>query len=145
MKTLIYELFSGVGFCNQLFSLETAIYLANISGRKLVLLIKNPLCHCGKPDWNYGYLLNFFTNDFLQYLPNGFDVYYKTLPKDILDIINNSDKTKKLEYSARFSNLVFVDKDLDTKENENSIKDYCHYRKKDFYNLMNLMILNIFL
>ena len=132
MKTLIYELFSGVGFCNQLFSLETAIYLANISRRKLVLLIKNPLCHCGKPDWNYGYLLNFFTNDFLQYLPNGFDVYYKNTPKDILDIINNSDKTKKLVYSARFSNLVFVDKDLDTKENENKIKDYCHYRKKEF-------------
>ena len=29
MKYLIYELFSGVGFCNQLFSLETSIYLAN--------------------------------------------------------------------------------------------------------------------
>jgi hypothetical protein len=28
MKYLIYDLFSGVGFCNQLFSLETAIYLA---------------------------------------------------------------------------------------------------------------------
>ena len=47
VKTLIYELFSGVGFCNQLFSLETAIYLANISNRKLILLIRNPLCHCG--------------------------------------------------------------------------------------------------
>ena len=78
MKTLIYELFSGVGFCNQLFSLETAIYLANISKRKLILLIRNPLCHCGTSSWDYGYLLNFFTNDFLQYLPNGFDVYYKT-------------------------------------------------------------------
>ena len=48
VKTLIYELFSGVGFCNQLFSLETAIYLANISNRKLILLIRNPLYHYGK-------------------------------------------------------------------------------------------------
>jgi len=46
-KYLVYELFSGVGFYNQLFSLETAIYLANISNRKLILFIKNPLCHCG--------------------------------------------------------------------------------------------------
>ena len=36
MKYLIYELFSGVGLCNQLFSLETGIYLANILNRKLI-------------------------------------------------------------------------------------------------------------
>jgi len=41
MKCLIYEQFSGVGLCNQLFSFETAIYLANITNRKLILLIKN--------------------------------------------------------------------------------------------------------
>ena len=35
MKSLIYEQFSGVGLCNQLFSFETAIYLANITNRKL--------------------------------------------------------------------------------------------------------------
>ena len=39
MKYLIYELFCGVGFCNQLFSLETSIYLANITNRKLFLLL----------------------------------------------------------------------------------------------------------
>ena len=66
MKTLIFELFSGVGLCNQIFSLETAIYLAHISQRKLILLILNPLCHCGKSSWDYGYLLNFFTNDFFN-------------------------------------------------------------------------------
>ena len=59
MKFLIYELFSGVGLCNQIFSLETAIYLAHISNRKLLLLVKNPLCHCGKASWDYGYLLNY--------------------------------------------------------------------------------------
>tara|TARA_B100001093_G_scaffold226079_1_gene216649 strand:- start:650 stop:2578 length:1929 start_codon:yes stop_codon:yes gene_type:complete len=132
VKTLIYELFSGVGFCNQLFSLETAIYLANISNRKLILLIKNPLCHCGSASWDYGYLLNYFTNDFLEFLPNGFDVYYKQPPKNILDIINNKEKTKTFVYSDKFSNLVFVDKNLDTAEHIQNIKNYCHYRKKEY-------------
>ena len=59
MKYLIYELFSGVGLCNQIFSLEAGIYLASLTNRKLILLIKNPLCHCGKSTWDYGYLLNF--------------------------------------------------------------------------------------
>jgi len=63
MNCLVYDLFSGVGFCNQLFSLETAIYLANITSRKLVLLIKNPLCHCGSSSWNYGTFLDFFSDD----------------------------------------------------------------------------------
>ena len=130
MKYLIYELFSGVGFFNQVFSLETAIYLANISKRKLILLIKNPLCHCGRNSWDYGYLLNYFSNDFLNYLPHGFDVYYKDVPQEIKKIINNSKISKTLVYPSRFSQLVFVDKILDTKENEEDIKTFCHYRSK---------------
>lgn len=132
VKILIYELFSGVGFCNQLFSLETAIYLANISNRKLILIIRNPLCHCGKSDWDYGYFLNFFTNDFLQYLPNGFDVYYKDVPTSINNIIDDKNKCKTFNYIERFSNLVFIDKQLDTSNNYNNIKDFCNYRKKEF-------------
>lgn len=132
MKYLIYELFSGVGLCNQLFSLETAIYLANISDRKLILLIKNPLCHCGKATWDYGYLLNFLTNDFLNYLPQGFDVYYNSIPPDINKIIKNETLTKKIIYSNRFSQLVFVDKHLDTDENKEDIKDFCHSRSKSY-------------
>ncbi len=131
-KVLIYELFSGVGLCNQLFSLETAIYLANISNRKLILLIKNPLCHCGNSSWDYGYLLNYFTNDFLQYLPNGFDVYYKIIPNELLDIINNNSLTHQFKYCEKFANLVFIDKILDTEENKKNIQDFCHWRKKEF-------------
>ena len=41
MKYLIYKQFSGVGYCNQLFSLETALYLSAILNRKLILLIEN--------------------------------------------------------------------------------------------------------
>ena len=130
MKYLIYELFSGVGFCNQLFSLETSIYLANISERKLILLIKNPLCHCGRASWDYGYLLNFFTNDFLNFLPYGFEVYYKNIPDNINNIIDDDKLTKKLEYSNRFSQLVFVDKHLDIKINHEDINNFCHSRTK---------------
>ena len=94
MKSLIYEQFSGVGLCNQLFSFETAIYLANITNRKLILLIKNQICHAGRAKWDYGYFLNYFTNDFLEYLPNGFEVYYKDIPDMVKEILNNHKKEK---------------------------------------------------
>ena len=132
MKYLIYELFSGVGLCNQLFSLETAIYMANISKRKLILLIKSPLCHCGKASWDYGYLLNFFTNDFLNYLPYGFEVYYKNIPDNINVIINDNKQTKKMVYDSRFSQLVFVDRVLDTRMNQPDIMSFCHNRNKTY-------------
>ena len=87
MKTLIYELFSGVGFCNQLFSLETAIYLSNILNRKLVLIIKYPLCHCGRTSWEYGKFLSFFSDKYKNYLPYGLDVYYgNDIPNEIKKI-----------------------------------------------------------
>jgi hypothetical protein len=130
MKFLIYELFSGVGLCNQLFSFETAIYLANISKRKLILLIKNPLCHTGKASWDYGYFLNFFTNDFLNYLPNGFEVYYKDIPDMVKEILNNTKETITFKYPDRFSQVVFVDKKLDTMSNEMDIKEFCNHRTK---------------
>ena len=57
---LIFDLFSGVGFCNQLFSLETAVYLANISNRHLVLCVRFPLSHCGRVNWEYGFFPDFF-------------------------------------------------------------------------------------
>lgn len=132
MKYLIYKLFSGVGFCNQLFSLETAIYMANITRRKLILLIPHPLCHCGRASWDYGYFLNYFTSDFLTYLPYGLEVHYKSIPSNITDIINNQDKCKQLKYSCSFNNLVFVDKELDTEENIKDIKEFRHYREKTF-------------
>jgi hypothetical protein len=121
MKYLIYELFSGVGFCNQLFSLETAIYLANISDRKLILLIRTPLCHCGKASWNYGKFLEFFSDDYKEFLPHGLDVHYGKISSDILDIINNEYITKKLIYKRRFSQLVFVDNNLNTEKNRDDI------------------------
>jgi len=131
MKYLVYELFSGVGLCNQLFSFETAIYLANVMKRKLILIIKNPLCHCGRSSWEFGYFLNFFTNDYEKYLPNGFEVYYKDLPKELLPHL----RTNKTLETDKFSNIVFVDHDLITTANQQNIKDFCHYRKPVSFNL----------
>ena len=117
MKYLVYELFSGVGLCNQLFSLETAVYLSNISKRKLIILIKNPLCNCGKSSWEFGNLIAFFENNFLDYLPYGLEICHSSVPLKLKQILENKDKTQKMNYKSRFSNLVFVDKKLETKEN----------------------------
>ena len=131
MKYLIFELFSGVGLCNQLFSLETGIYLASIMDRKLILLIKNPLCHCGKASWDYGYLLNFFTTDFHKYLPNGIEVYYKTIPPEI---IAKTRSAFTLD-TKKFSEIVFVDEELNTPENAKHIKDFCHARLHEKFDI----------
>ena len=83
MKYLIYELFSGVGFCNQLFSLETAIYLANISNRRLILLIRNPLCHCGRASWDYGKFLDFFSDDYKEFFKKAMKKFGIGSPADL--------------------------------------------------------------
>jgi hypothetical protein len=136
-KALIYELFSGVGFCNQIFSLETAIYLANISNRKLILLIRNPLCHCGHANWNFGKFLDLFSDNYLKYLPNGFEVYYGSPSTNITNIINNNNITKTLNYKARFSSLVFVDSNLDNEKNKEHLQNFLKGRQKENLNFEN--------
>lgn len=132
MKYLVYELFSGVGLCNQLFSLETAVYLSNISKRKLVILIKNPLCNCGKSSWEFGNLIGFFENNFLDYLPYGLEICHSSIPLKLTQILENKDKTKKMNYKSRFSNLVFVDKKLENNENQQHINEFLHSRQKEY-------------
>lgn len=133
MKYLVFKLFSGVGLCNQIFSLETAIYMANIMNRKLILLIPHPLCHVGKATWDYGYLLNYFEENYLKYLPFGLDVYYKDIPKDINDIFKSS---KSINPTNRFSQTVFVDKNLDIPSNIKNIENFCHKRTKFVFDLL---------
>jgi hypothetical protein len=126
MKYLIFELFSGVGFCNQLFSLESAVYLSNITDRKLILLIQNPLCHCGRTDWKYGKIMEMFTDDYLKYLPNGIDIYYKSIPSNISKL---SQTALKLT-NKTFSNTIFIDKELNTPENKDDIQNFSNDREK---------------
>ena len=67
-KILAFDLFTGVGYYNQLFSLETAVYLASISRRYLVLNIRHPLAACGRPTRDYGTILDYVSHDFKKYL-----------------------------------------------------------------------------
>lgn len=121
MKYIIFELFTGVGFCNQLFSLETAIYLANISDRKLILLIRYPLCHCGESSWDYGYFLDFFSNKYLQYLPNGIEVYKNNdIPTNILNIIKDKN-TKSNVFPDKLSRIALIDKKIFDEYDQNII------------------------
>jgi hypothetical protein len=134
MKFLVYELFSGVGFCNQLFSLETAIYLANISNRKLILLIRNPLCHCGRSSWDYGTFMDFFNNDYKAFLPHGIEVCYGIIPDHYTQLLNDTEKTNKLLFGNKFSQIGFVDKDIyylqnsDVTNNNTTINTFLHGR-----------------
>tara|TARA_B110000037_G_scaffold31989_1_gene38456 strand:- start:4663 stop:8673 length:4011 start_codon:yes stop_codon:yes gene_type:complete len=129
MKYLIYDLFSGVGFCNQLFSLETAIYLANITNRKLILLIKNPLCHCGRASWDYGHFLDYFSDDYKKFLPYGIEVYYKVIPENIKNIIATSE-CNKLDIPNRFSSAVFVDSQYKMDKYKEDITLFCNGRNR---------------
>ena len=83
-NVLVFELFSGVGWCNQLFSLESAVYLANITNRKLVVFVEHPIAHCGGMNWDYGTVFDYLSDDFKEYLPNGFEYYTKSLPEKYL-------------------------------------------------------------
>tara|TARA_Y100000389_G_scaffold165984_1_gene170388 strand:+ start:416 stop:2896 length:2481 start_codon:yes stop_codon:yes gene_type:complete len=130
MKSLIYELFSGVGFCNQLFSLETAIYLANITDRKLILLIRYPLCHVGSSSWEYGKFLDFFSNDYLKFLPNGVETYYGNVPIYISNIIKDGSICETLYFQNIFSQVGIVDKELDIEDNRDKINEFLNHRKK---------------
>lgn len=129
-KYLIFELFSGVGFCNQVFSLENAIYLSNILKRKLILIIRYPLCHCGTPRWEYGFILDFF-KDIHLHLPYGYEFLYSKDGDKIKyyeNIVQTDDcVTLNMPDGKRFSSVVFVDKMLNGDIN---IDNYCHRRAR---------------
>ena len=141
MKFLVYELFSGVGFCNQLFSLETAIYLANISNRKLILFIRNPLCHCGRSSWNYGTVMDFFSDNYKAYLPHGIEVCYGIVPDHYTQLLNDTEKTNKLLFGNKFSQIGFVDKDIYYLQNSDVTNNGTTI--KTFLNGRNLVVFDI--
>ena len=137
MKFLIYELFSGVGFYNQLFSLETAIYLANICNRKLILFIKCPLCHCGRASWDYGNFLDYFNDDYKEFLTNGIEVYYRQPPEKWKNIIK-SKSCKTLNFKCKLSNLIMVDPELNIDSNKKNINLFCNGRQSININLKEI-------
>ena len=53
------------------------------------------MCHCGNSSWDFGYILDYFSNDYLNYLPNGIQVVYGlNNNRNIVDIIADTSKTK---------------------------------------------------
>lgn len=115
---LAFDLFSGVGFYNQLFSLEFAVYLAHITNRYLVLNIKHPLVSCGKPDTNYGTILDYISDDFKKYLV-GFEV------RNNFDFINPTDC--EIILPNKISNCVFID--ISNNFSQSQINEFVHHRQ----------------
>jgi hypothetical protein len=130
MLYLIYELFSGVGFCNQLFSFETAIFLSNMLKRHLILFIRYPLCHCGKADWNYGNFTSFFNDNYKLFLPYGYTFYYNKDIQNVQHLINSS---YHIKFSNKFSRIVIIDNNNNNNnQNNQDITLFCRNREK-FY------------
>lgn len=129
---LAFDLFSGVGYYNQLFSLELAVYLANISKRYLILNIRFPLAACGKPNKDYGLLLDFVNKEYKKYLIGLEARIYK-------NYVDPSEKEQTLP--TKMSSQVIVDEDLYTPSNMNDIKDFAHHRNvlngKNFNKIFN--------
>ena len=116
-KILAFELFCGVGYYNQLFSLELAIYMAIKSGRYLILNVRHPLAACGKPDRAYGLLVDYLDPAFKKLLI-GFEVRaYK-------DFVTSNTEIK---LPSKMSSCVVVDSEL---EKSPRIGDFLHYRQK---------------
>jgi hypothetical protein len=117
-----YELFSGIGYYNQLFSLELGIYLAYISKRYLIINIKHPLVQCGKPTKELGPIFDYITDNYKEFLKYGYEI--RQYEKCISTTINEINVTQKM------SNCVIIDDDLNTPENKQEIDEFAHFRQK---------------
>ena len=122
VNVLVYDLFCGVGYYNQLFSLELGIYLANISNRHLVINMRHPLVACGKPDRNYGTLIDYLGKDFTKHLPHGYTL------KKYSESMNTF--ANEINFSAKMSNIIIIDEDMNTPKNEMDISQFAHYRQR---------------
>ena len=122
---LIFDLFSGVGYYNQLFSFEQAVYFASVSGRYLIVNIRHPLSACGRPNREYGPLMDYLTDEYKKYL-KGIEI---RMYEDSIDTSINELKTP-----SKMSSCVIVDDEYDFSNKQ--VKEFIHYRMplkmKDF-------------
>ena len=116
---LAFDLFSGVGFYNQLFSLETAIYMAKISNRYLILNIKHPLVTAGRMNKDCGLITDYLSDDFKKLLI-GFEI---RAYKNFIDPMEY-----EMPLPSKISNIVIIDKELNISKNQTDIKYFSHYR-----------------
>ena len=130
-NVLAMDLFTGVGFYNQLFSLEFAIYLAHITNRYLILNIRHPLVACGRPDVNYGTIFDYIRDDFKKYLV-GFEVREKYNFVDPEDCM--------IDLPNKISNCVFID--ISNNFTTEEIKSFVNYRQIVGLNTMKIIFGN---
>lgn len=118
-NVLAFDLFTGVGYYNQLFSLECAIYLAYITKRYLIINIQHPLVACGKPDRNYGTIFDYLPTHYEKFLV-GYEIRKYTnyfQPHQF-----------ELQLPSKFSSLVFVDSNSETGNSE-KVSDFVNGRQ----------------
>lgn len=116
---LAFDLFSGVGYYNQLFSLELAFYMAAISKRYLILNIRHPLAACGRAKREYGLLTEFIDNKCKECLV-GFEVRdYKNFVEPL---------EKELTLPSKISSCIIVDEEINIEKNKKDINDFANGR-----------------
>ena len=121
---LIFRLFggvNGVGFYNQIFSLELAIFMANYFKRKLYLIISHPLAAKGKCLWSLGTIFHYI-RPIEHLLPYGFELFDKN--RRFEDI----DHTYTIRLKKRMSSCYYVDESLRKEENKHMIQDFANRR-----------------
>ena len=122
---LAFDLFTGVGFYNQLFSLEQAVYMAHISKRYLILNIQHPLVACGKPNRDYGLLTEIVGERFKKFLLGCESRNYGNFV-DPADCI--------LKITEKMSSCVFIDNKLDGPDYKKDLNEFLHHKRGLPYN-----------
>ena len=93
-----------------------------------MVIVENPLCHCGKSGWDYGLFTNFLNlNEHLHRFNFEFSIYYKQLTEDMQSCY---DDAQQINYPERFSRIVMC-------ENPRCVpKSYLGGRASSFLNIV---------
>lgn len=120
---LIFDLFggiNGVGFYNQIFSLELAIYMSNFFKRALHLRIKQPLAAKGVCSWEYGNIFDYIL-PIDSLLPYGFKLIDNTYTYDTSNVHD-------INIPHYMSSSYYVDKHLRTSKYVQDIEEFSNGR-----------------
>ena len=123
-STLIFTLFggiNGVGFYNQIFSLELAIFMSNFFKRELHLIINKPLAALGVGNWNLGTIFDYIEN-ISHLLPYGF----KIIKSDYLEDLYNNIYTVNCE--KYISSCYYVEDSFRTDEYSKDVLEFANGR-----------------
>lgn len=124
MRYLIFKLFggiNGVGFYNQIYSLELAIYLSYTSNRKLILIVDNPLAIMGSNDWSVGTIFDYI-NDISPLLKEPYEIHIRK--NNILE----SYQYHHIQLPKKISSCIIVDSKYNNRENSNRIEEFSNGR-----------------